>query len=99
MIKKAKVASSPKYGHISVLALLCTLMQPIPISHLVVEDLTDGVAKIGGSFRGTLKATATTGTAQQVLAHCSHALTVLNYSLSLEPRPSTQFFSQLWKKL
>lgn len=45
--------------------------QPIPISHLVVEDLTDGEAKIGGSFRGTLKTPSTTGSKFLFKVSCS----------------------------
>ncbi len=39
--------------------------QPIPVSVLAVEDISDGEARIGGSFRGTLKNSSSTG--QQLL--------------------------------
>ncbi len=35
--------------------------QPIPVSVLAVEDISDGEARIGGSFRGTLKNSSSTG--------------------------------------
>ena len=38
-----------------------SLPQPIPVKNLVVEDVADGDAKIGGSFRGALKPTGNTG--------------------------------------
>ena len=41
---------------------VCLLLQPIPVRCLVVQDVCEGDAKFGGSFRGTLKSGGSSGT-------------------------------------